>query len=332
MIWTSKQLDNLEDEIRLLKDRKDSLAELKQQETVSSQRKMQQRIYRVQKSLIEENRLGKRKRGGGWGLSMDEVDERFLVECIDGKSTAHGRRHDSVMYLNHRVKKNNFLKIVNYSRHRRGLKPIKSAITVYNRARPKNIRSSQARRHLGLGLFCCKKPPKADDTANELVHYQRAHKKNILNDRCGIENQDNWKIFQISKDDRAYLCPGTGTNMNRARNQRIYQDNDNASARKLPKYDFPVLVVNVTPATHRVMTKETLNIDGKEEIKIVDDLALVFARSKHFVGSSGTVWASEFMTIQHEGPICWNLESPWNISLNTLEDSSTKSRTTLFFL
>ena len=96
------------------------------------------------------------------------------------KSTAHGRRHDSVMYLNHHVKKKNFLNIVNVSRANRGLPTIKSATTAWNRSRPKNMRSLQAKNHIGLGLFCCKKPPKAEDQDNLLVHFCRVQKKNII--------------------------------------------------------------------------------------------------------------------------------------------------------
>ena len=83
-------------------------------------------------------------------------DETFLLTCIQNKATAHGRRHDFVLYLNHRVKKKDLLKLVNHSRAEKGLGQIRSATTAYNRTRPKNVRSVQARQHQGLGLFCCK--------------------------------------------------------------------------------------------------------------------------------------------------------------------------------
>ena len=135
---------------------------------------------------------------------------------------------------------------------------------MYNRGRPKNKRSCQAKNHIGAGMFCCKKPPKAEDEGNELVHHQRAHKKNIVLDKCtGIFAKS---IFQISQDDRAYLCPGTGTNMNSARSQKIFQNANESLARKLPKYDFPVSMVNVTPGTHRVLSKEVININGKKKL------------------------------------------------------------------
>ena len=124
-------------------------------------------MQRVQSKLINKRRIGKRRKGAGLHLSLDKIDETFLVQCINDKATAHGRRHDSVLYLNHRVKKKDFVKIVNFSRDKRKLPRIRSASTVYNRGRPKNKRSRQAKNHIGAGMFCCKKPPKAEDEGNE---------------------------------------------------------------------------------------------------------------------------------------------------------------------
>ena len=70
---------------------------------------------------------------------MDENDEIFLAKAIENKATAHGRRKDSVLYLNHRVKKKDFLKLVNYNREKRSLALLKSVTAVYNCSRPKNI-------------------------------------------------------------------------------------------------------------------------------------------------------------------------------------------------
>ena len=177
--WTKTQLDELEEEISDLKERGQSVRNLIKIETKQDKKRINQMVKRTQKQLIEENRLGLRKSSSGRPMSLDEEDEKFILNCIESKSTAHGRRHDAVMYLQHRVKKANFLKLANYNRLARGLKPIKSATTVYNRGRPKYRNSIQARRHLGLGLFCSKKPPKAESNDNELTHHQRAHKKNI---------------------------------------------------------------------------------------------------------------------------------------------------------
>ena len=70
------------------------------------------------------------KRSMGRPLNMDEVDETFLLNCIESKTTAHGRRGNQVMYTGRRVKKRDFVKIVNYHHLQRNLRPIKFATTV----------------------------------------------------------------------------------------------------------------------------------------------------------------------------------------------------------
>jgi len=60
-------------------------------------------------------------------------------------------------------------------------------------------------------------------------------------------------VVKNSKDDRAYLCPGTSTGMSGARNQEIYQPSNNEKGRQLPKHDFPVSMVNVAPSGYGIM-------------------------------------------------------------------------------
>ena len=101
-------------------------------------------------------------------------------------------------------------------------------------------------------------------------------------------------------DDKAYLCPATSTGMRGARNQKIFQPTDETRARKLPKYDFPISMVNITPGTYRIMSKKIQEIDRQQEIEITDDATYVFVRPKYFLGSSGSVWASEFMRLRYD--------------------------------
>ena len=257
-------------------------------------------VKREKNKLIINYRLGLRALGSGRKEEMDETDENFSLTCIQNKATAHGRRHDSVLYLNHRVKKKDLLKLVNHSRADRGLGQIRSATTAYNRARPKNVRSVQARQHQGLGLFCCKKPPKAEDNSNELTHYLRAFRKNVTHFLCGSQNSEAWKFNLLtSHDDKAYICPATSTGMNSSRKQKILQPSDQDQSRKLPKYDFPVNMINITPASHRIMNKEVHQVHGKDEVKLTEDQSVVFVRPKYFVGSSGSVWGSEIIELRH---------------------------------
>ena len=207
--WTKTQLDELEEKIEDLEEKKHRFQEIVEHSDSKSFKEVVSRKY---EKIIAERRVGMRRAGLGRPKSLDEVDESFLLDCIEHKSTAHGRRHDAVMYTVHRVKKRDFLKLANYSRLSRGLKPIKSATTVYNRARPRNRRSLQAKRHLGRGLVCSKKPPKLQETDNILTHHQRAFKKGILIRQIN-ESQAvgaDYNLF-ISRDDKVYICPGTST-------------------------------------------------------------------------------------------------------------------------
>lgn len=105
---------------------------------------------RKAENLIKENRLKNRKSGAGAKRKLDEQDEELIAKAIEQKTTVHGRRHDMVLYYHKRLKLDDMLSIANYYRMQQGKELIKSATTVYNRAKPKKMRSLQAKRHLGL--------------------------------------------------------------------------------------------------------------------------------------------------------------------------------------
>ena len=117
-------------------------------------------INRTHKNIIKDRRMKLRTRGSGRKRLMDADDERTLEQCIIDKATAHGRRHVSVLYLNHRVKKKDFLKIVNHHRRQKNKTLLKSTTSIFNRSCPINKRSKQAKNHIGLGLFVSNSPLK----------------------------------------------------------------------------------------------------------------------------------------------------------------------------
>ena len=124
-------------------------------------------------------------------------------------------------------------------------------------------------------------------------------------------------VIELSMDDKVYLCPHTSTGMAGARNIKIFQPSDENKVRKLLKYDFSTAMVNITPGTYRIMSKKITTIDGNDEIEIVEDARYVFVRPKYFVGSSGSVWASEFMRLRHEVPYKFEIYSEIPCSLST---------------
>ena len=246
--------------------------------------------------MFEEKRVKRRSRTTqGNRYLLDSDDEQFVAKCVEDKATYHGRRHDMVMYTNRRVKKHDLLNIANYRLLTKKKKLIKSATTVYNLCKPRSSRSIQSNRHRGKGLFCTKKPPKAEDVDNENTHFQRAHIKNVKQSFFGKESEQTSHLcFTRSIDDKAYLRPGTSEGFSNSRNQKILTVTDVEKARKLPKYDWPEKFLYQTPGAHRIFTKEISMSDSKDEEKLITkDSHFVFVRPKAIVESSGSTWASE---------------------------------------
>ncbi|CAH1240946.1 Hypp6235 [Branchiostoma lanceolatum] len=95
------------------------------------------------------------------------------------------------------------------------LKPLKSLI--HSVSTVTNVRSAQAKRHKGKGLWCSKKPPKTEDRDNECTHHQRKHVALAKEHRFGkgADGSRNHSLL-ISMDDKAYLRPGTSGQCERA--------------------------------------------------------------------------------------------------------------------
>ena len=98
--------------------------------------------------------------------------------------------------------------------------------------------------------------------------------------------------FARSSDDKAHLRPGTSEGFEKTRNVRILTLT-NEGARQLPKYDWPERMMYQTPATHRILNKEGVEVDGKEKLISSGNKHIVIVRPKQIVDSSGTTWANE---------------------------------------
>ena len=57
-----------------------------------------------------------------------------------------------------------------------------------------------------------------------------------------------------------------------------------------------------TPATHRILNKEGIDVNGEEKLVSIADEHFVFIRPKHIVNSSGTTWANETYRLRCEFP------------------------------
>ena len=60
--------------------------------------------------------------------------------------------------------------------------------------------------------------------------------------------------------------------------------------------------VYVTPSSFRVMKWKVESINGIDNLVRTEDQSLVTVRPKYYVGSSGSVWASELLRIYYEEP------------------------------
>ncbi|CAC5360002.1 unnamed protein product [Mytilus coruscus] len=240
--------------------------------------------------------LKKRKLGAGPKEKIDDEDEDFLLNCIESKATAHGRRHDSVLYLNHSVRKRDFKNIVNHFRISQGKQTFKSSTTVYNRGRPKNTRTLQAKKHKGKWLFSSKKPTKSEEKNRIHTKHQRAHVKRAVIHSCK-EDQDLALIH--SMDDKASLKPEASDGLDKF---KVFQSTDSDKQRKLPKYDFAQAKLNITPSSHRFIMKDITYVDNNLEMVMSEDENICVFRPKFYIGSSGTVWASEDRKLRYEKP------------------------------
>jgi len=145
----SRHIDTLMEQIAVKRESLQNLNDLLE----CKDRYCAQRFHAASKlraeNLIEENRMRKRAAGAGAKRKLDELDEELIAKAIEQKTTAHGRRHDMVLYYHKRVKRDDLLNIANYNLLQRGKSMIKSATTVYNRAKPKRKTSLQAQKHIG---------------------------------------------------------------------------------------------------------------------------------------------------------------------------------------
>ena len=300
-VWPEKRVEDLEDSIISIREKLNDVGSQLSSEDTSANEKTRRAAKRRAESLLNESRIKRRKLGAGRPGEIDEDEERFLLKAIEDMSTAHGRRHDTVMYLHHRVKAKDMLKIVNYRRATKWKRPLKAVSTVLARGTPKRIHSIQAKRPLGQSLFCCKKPPKTEDNETELTHHQRAHVKNVIEDFCYNE-EDRKYAFIKSMDDKAYVRPGTSVGLRDVKRAGIYQPSDSDAARKLPKYDWVNEEVYVTHSTHQIFTKKPEKVGSKEAYVMTEDESFVIMRPKAHVGSSGTVWSSEDYELRANRP------------------------------
>ena len=115
------------------------------------------------------------------------------------------------------------------------------------------------------------------------------------------ENQKEHSLL-VSMDDNAYLRPGTDVGPRNTKAGVIYNVCDPNEQKQLPQHDFNVPQVNQIPASFRCIKKHIEAIQGKYQLISDRDQSLVIIRPKYYIGSSGSVWASDYMRLCYEVP------------------------------
>ena len=257
---------------------------------------------------MAEQRITRRSLGAGRKRELDSDDEEWLLKCIEDKATIHRRRHESVLYTHHRVKTRDLLNIANYRRYKQGKRLLRSVSSVATRARPTNKRSQQAKRHIGKGLWCSKKPPKMEDHGNECTHHQRKQVKLAKEIFFSATNED--ASLCISMDDKAYLRPEISEGAKGARQQTILQPSDKTLARALPVHDYPEASVYITPSAFTLIRKKTEVVDDKVTLIADTDDSIVVVEPKASVLTNASTWALNSMRLRWEKP---NLHEACNL-------------------
>ena len=274
-----KKIDGLEDKI----DYNESLLNPSDQK---QRRILQACITHTANTEFERNRIKRRKLGSGAPRKLDDEDEEFLRGYVEADSTSHGRRHDQVGYVNKGRKLECLHEVLNEKRASEGKMPIKSKTTIYNRARPKRYGTKQAKLHIGKSYFCWKKPRKSEEEPTIHKIHDRSHIRLSTEHMC--KNKDNLKfnLFK-SEDAKSSFKPSTSVQFDI---WPIVQSSNPSKVLGLPKYDFPVALLNVSPGSHRLQTKQPVDVSGEAKYLPLRDESAVFFRSKEMIGSTGSVF------------------------------------------
>ena len=292
-----RKIDDLEDKI----DYNESLLNPSNQK---QRRILQACIKHTANTEFERNRIKRRKLGSGAPRKLDDEDEEFLRGYVEADSTSHGRRHDQVGYVNKGRKLECLHEALNEKRASEGKMPIKSKTTIYNRARPKRYGTKQAKLHIGKSYFCWKKPPKSVEEPTIHKIHNRSHIRLSTEHMCKDKDNLKFNLFK-SEDAKAYYKPSTSVQFDI---WPIVQSSDPAKVLGLPKYDFPIALLNVSPGSHRLQTKQPVDVSGETKYLPLRDESAVFFRSKEMIGSTGSVFSSEDLRLLFELPSVYEVE------------------------
>ena len=96
----------------------------------------------------------------------------------------------------------------------------------------------------------------------------------------------------------AYLRPATDVGMRDVKTGVIYDVTDDAKQKTLPQHDVSIPQVHITPSPFHFMTGHHETINEKKDTVNDLDQAVVTIQPKFYIGSSGSVWGSDFTLLR----------------------------------
>ena len=94
----------------------------------------------------------------------------------------------------------------------------------------------------------------------------------------------------------------------------IFDVADPQKQKQLPQHDFnSKLKVHQKPSSFRFILGNVENIGEEQRFVHTEDQTVVTARPKYFIGSSGSVWASDLLKIKWEFPQLFEQEVQTNV-------------------
>ena len=106
----------------------------------------------------------------------------------------------------------------------------------------------------------------------------------------------------ISVDEKSYLRPGTDVGVGDTKAGVIYYVSEPEQQKQLPLHDLNHPEVNQTPASFRFIKQHIEKIEEKDELDSDHDQSVVIIRPTYYIGSCGSVWASDYMRLSREVP------------------------------
>ena len=89
--------------------------------------------------------------------------------------------------------------------------------------------------------------------------------------------------------------------------------------KQLPQHDFnSEPKVHQTPSSFRFIRGNVENIGEEQRFVHTEDQTVVTVRPKYFIGSSGSVWASDLLKIKWEFPQLFEQEVQTNVDASAL--------------